>query len=52
MVRVVIVGGGYAGVELSCNLATELGGGKEGMGPAEVTLATSSEVIFSDIMVR
>lgn len=43
--RVVVVGGSYAGVELSCNLATELGGRrKKGMGKVEVTLATSSEV--------
>lgn len=43
--RVVVVGGSYAGVELSCNLATELGGkSRKGAGKVEVTLATSSEV--------
>lgn len=44
MSRVVVVGGSYAGVELSCNLATELGGGRKGMGKVEVTLAAGSEV--------
>ncbi|CAM9279335.1 unnamed protein product [Ectocarpus sp. 6 AP-2014] len=43
--RVVVVGGSYAGVELSCNLATELGGGRKGMGKVEVTLAAGSEVL-------
>ncbi|CAM9358203.1 unnamed protein product [Pylaiella littoralis] len=42
--RVVVVGGSYAGVELSCNLATELGG-RRGPGKVEVTLATGSEVL-------
>lgn len=40
-----VVGGSYGGVELACNLATELGtvgGGK--VGKVEVTLATGSEV--------
>lgn len=45
VVRVVVVGGGYAGVELSCNLATELRG--QGMGSAEVSLATNSEVFLA-----
>lgn len=40
--RVVVVGGSYAGVELSCNLAAELGG--NGAGRVEVTLTTNSEV--------
>ncbi|CAB1104784.1 unnamed protein product [Ectocarpus sp. CCAP 1310/34] len=43
--RVVVVGGSYAGVELSCNLATELGGGRKGKGKVEVTLAAGSEVL-------
>lgn len=42
IVRVVVVGGSYAGVELSCNLATELGG--KGVGNVEVSLASNSEV--------
>lgn len=42
VVRVVVVGGGYAGVELSCNLATELGGSS--VGSVEVSLASNSEV--------
>lgn len=40
--RVVVVGGSYAGVELSCNLATELQ--SKGLGKVEITLATNSEV--------
>lgn len=40
--RVVVVGGSYAGVELSCNLAAELG--SKGAGKVEVTLTTNSEV--------
>lgn len=40
--RVVVVGGSYAGVELSCNLAAELG--DKGAGRVEVTLTTNSEV--------
>lgn len=43
IVRVVVVGGSYAGVELSCNLATELGG--KGVGNVEVSLASNSEVL-------
>eukprot|EP00752_Nemacystus_decipiens_P007502 g6703.t1 len=48
--RVVVVGGSYAGVELSCNLATELvkGSGRRGKGVSgmvEVTLASASEVL-------
>ena len=50
--RVVVVGGSYAGVELSCNLATELvkGNGRKGKGVSgkvEVTLASGSEVRHS-----
>lgn len=47
VVRVVVVGGSYAGVELSCNLATELVKGRKGNGASgkvEVTLAAGSEV--------
>lgn len=43
--RVVVVGGSYGGVELACNLATELGAtAAAGGGKVEVTLAAGSEV--------
>ena len=40
----VVVGGSYGGVELACNLATELGAAAGGGGKVEVTLAAGSEV--------
>lgn len=40
--RVVVIGGGFAGVEISCNLAAELG--KKAPGGVEITLASKSEV--------
>lgn len=43
VVRLVVVGGGYGGVEIACNLATELVRGWGGR--AEVTLVTNSEVM-------
>ena len=43
----VVVGGSYGGVELACNLATELGAAA-GDGKVEVTLAAGSEVSGRD----
>lgn len=43
VVRLVVVGGGYGGVEIACNLASELVRGWGGR--AEVTLVTNSEVM-------
>lgn len=45
--RVVVVGGSYAGVELSCNLATELG--RKAPEDLKVTLVTNSEVRSSGL---